>query len=111
MIILLFCLFIVTINQTIVSIAGPSILAELGGFKYYSWIFSGTALTAAICSPITGKLYDLYGPKIIIIFFLFIFTFFSLNVSSYLYKSIQETKEKNLLKTLKNNFKTKTYNN
>jgi len=72
MIILLFCLFIVTINQTIVSIAGPSILAELGGFKYYSWIFSGTALTAAICSPITGKLYDLYGPKIIIIFFLFI---------------------------------------
>ena len=75
MIILLFCLFIVTINQTIVSIAGPSILAELGGFKYYSWIFAGTALTAAICSPITGKLYDLYGSKIIIIFFLFIFTF------------------------------------
>ena len=75
MIILLFCLFIVTINQTIVSIAGPSILAELGGFKYYSWIFAGTALTAAICSPVTGKLYDLYGSKRIIIFFLFIFTF------------------------------------
>ena len=54
MIILLFCLFIVTINQTIVSIAGPSILAELGGFKYYSWIFAGAALPAAICSPITG---------------------------------------------------------
>ena len=44
MIILLFSLFIVTINQTIVSIAGPSILADLGGFKYYSWIFSGAAL-------------------------------------------------------------------
>ncbi|MDP7195336.1 MAG: MFS transporter, partial [SAR202 cluster bacterium] len=74
MIILLFCLFIVTINQTIVSIAGPSILADLGGFKYYSWIFSGTALTAAICSPITGKLYELYGAKKIIISFLLIFT-------------------------------------
>ena len=74
MIILLFSLFIVTINQTIVSIAGPSILADLGGFKYYSWIFSGAALTAAICSPITGKLYELYGAKKIIIFFLLIFT-------------------------------------
>ena len=74
MIILLFSLFIVTINQTIVSIAGPSILADLGGFKYYSWIFSGAALTAAICSPITGKLYELYGAKKIIISFLLIFT-------------------------------------
>jgi|TARA_B110000263_G_scaffold7922_1_gene6802 EmrB/QacA subfamily drug resistance transporter len=60
---LLFCLFITSINQSVVSIAGPSIVAHLGGFEYYAWIFTAFSLSSAIFVPIIGKLNDLFGPK------------------------------------------------
>ena len=63
MITLLVCLFVTSINQSVVSIAGPSIVAALGGFEYYAWIFSAFSLTSAICVPIVGKLNDIYGAK------------------------------------------------
>jgi len=75
MMILLVCLFVTSINQSVVSIAGPSIVAALGGFEYYAWIFSAFSLTSAICVPIVGKLNDIYGAKKIIVFSLIIFTF------------------------------------
>ena len=68
MITLLVCLFVTSINQSVVSIAGPSIVAALGGFEYYAWIFSAFSLTSAICVPIVGKLNDIYGAKKVILY-------------------------------------------
>jgi EmrB/QacA subfamily drug resistance transporter len=75
MIILLVCLFVTSINQSVVAIAGPSIVAALGGFEYYAWIFSAFSLTSAICVPIVGKLNDIIGAKKVILISLIIFTF------------------------------------
>ena len=61
------------VYQSIVSIAGPSIIADLGGFEYYAWLFSGFSLTSAVCAPFVGKLTKIYGPKKIMIPSLFIF--------------------------------------
>ena len=73
MLTLFVCMFGTTIYQSIVSISGPSIIADLGGFEYYAWLFSGFSLTSAVCAPFVGKLTKIYGPKKIMIPALFIF--------------------------------------
>tara|TARA_B110000438_G_scaffold120849_1_gene117992 strand:- start:3101 stop:4612 length:1512 start_codon:yes stop_codon:yes gene_type:complete len=78
MAILLFCLFVTSINQSVVSIAGPSIVANLGGFEYYAWIFTAFSLTSAIVVPIIGKLNDLFGPKKVMVPSLVLFAFSTL---------------------------------
>ena len=75
---LLFCLFVTSINQSVVSIAGPSIVANLGGFEYYAWIFTAFSLTSAIVVPIVGKLNDLFGPKKVMVPSLILFAFATL---------------------------------
>tara|TARA_B100000579_G_scaffold417908_1_gene414935 strand:- start:8927 stop:10480 length:1554 start_codon:yes stop_codon:yes gene_type:complete len=75
MLTLFVCMFATTIYQSIVSIAGPSIIADLGGFEYYAWLFSGFSLTSAVCAPFVGKLTKIYGPKKIMIPALIIFLF------------------------------------
>ncbi|NCG35205.1 MAG: MFS transporter [Dehalococcoidales bacterium] len=75
---LLFCLFVTSINQSVVSIAGPSIVANLGGFEYYAWIFTAFSLTSAIVVPIIGKLNDLFGPKKVMVPSLVLFAFSTL---------------------------------
>lgn len=52
-----------SLNQTIVSTALPKIIAELGGMKYYSWVFTIYMLTSSITTILVGKLSDLYGRK------------------------------------------------
>ena len=74
MISLLFCLFVTSMNQSIVSIAGPSIVSNLGGFNYYSWVFASFSLTSAIIVPVIGKSNDKYGAKKVILPSLLIFS-------------------------------------
>ncbi|MEB3100873.1 MDR family MFS transporter [Ferviditalea candida] len=56
-------MFISAIEATIVATAMPSIVADLGGFSLFSWVFSGFLLMQAIFVPIYGKLADLFGRK------------------------------------------------
>lgn len=56
-------MFMTAIEGTIVSTAMPSIVAELGGFSLYSWVFSAFLLAQAATIPIYGKLADLFGRK------------------------------------------------
>ncbi|WP_200761004.1 MDR family MFS transporter [Effusibacillus dendaii] len=56
-------MFMAAIEGTIVSTAMPSIVAELGGFSLFSWVFSSFLLMQAISVPIYGKLSDLFGRK------------------------------------------------
>lgn len=58
-----FMVMLTALDQTVVGTALPRIVADLQGFKYYSWIGSGYLLTSAICLPLTGKLGDMYGRK------------------------------------------------
>ena len=48
---------------SIVATAMPTIVAELGGFRLFSWAFAAFLLTQAVSIPIYGRLADLYGRK------------------------------------------------
>jgi multidrug resistance protein len=56
-------MFISAIEATIVSTALPLIISEIGGFKHYTWVFSGYLLVSAATILIYGKLADTYGRK------------------------------------------------
>jgi EmrB/QacA subfamily drug resistance transporter len=51
------------IEGTIVATAVPTIVAQLGGFSDYSWVFSAFLLAQTTTSVIYGKLADLFGRK------------------------------------------------
>ncbi len=55
--------FIVAIEGSIVGTALPTIVAELGGFRLFSWVFAASLLAQAVTVPIYGRLADLYGRK------------------------------------------------
>lgn len=58
-------MFMSAMEATIVSTAMPTIVADLGGFSLFSWVFSSYLLMQVITVPIYGKLADIYGRKII----------------------------------------------
>ncbi|MFC4556942.1 MDR family MFS transporter [Virgibacillus kekensis] len=66
-------MFLAAIEATIVATAMPSIVADLGGFSSYSWVFSAYLLTNASTVLIFGKLSDIFGRKPIFIFGIFVF--------------------------------------
>src|ERR1700747_3894320 len=41
----------------------PPTLADLGGFRMFSWVFAAYLLAQAVTIPIYGRLADLYGRK------------------------------------------------
>jgi EmrB/QacA subfamily drug resistance transporter len=51
------------LDATVVTLATPAIGRDLHGMSYISLVFSSYMLTAAITTPIYGKLSDLYGRK------------------------------------------------
>src|ERR1700754_1882060 len=55
--------FMVSIEATIVATAMPRVAGELGGFSYYSWVFSAFLLAQSATTPIYGKLSDMFGRK------------------------------------------------
>jgi EmrB/QacA subfamily drug resistance transporter len=55
--------FMSAIESTIVATAMPSIVGQLGGFTYYSWVFSAFLLAQSTTTVIYGKLADLFGRK------------------------------------------------
>jgi EmrB/QacA subfamily drug resistance transporter len=56
-------IFMAAVESTIVATAMPSIVADLGGFSLFTWVFSAYLLTQAVTIPIYGRLADLYGRK------------------------------------------------
>jgi MFS family permease len=56
-------MFMSAVESTIVASAMPTIVAELGGFQLFSWVFAIYLLAQAITIPIYGRLADLYGRK------------------------------------------------
>ncbi len=56
-------MFMAAVEATIVATAMPSIVASLGGFQLFSWVFAIYLLTQAASAPIYGKLADVFGRK------------------------------------------------
>jgi EmrB/QacA subfamily drug resistance transporter len=53
----------IAIEATIVSTAMPQIVAELGGLRLYSWVFSAFLLAQTAMTVVFGNLADVYGRK------------------------------------------------
>src|SRR3954463_3541734 len=66
-------MFMGAIEATIVSTAMPAIVADLGGFTLYSWVFSAYLLMNSVTVLIYGKLSDLFGRKPILTIGIIIF--------------------------------------
>lgn len=58
---IMLAMFMAAVEATIIATAMPSIIAELGGFSLYSWVFSAYLLMQVITIPVYGKLADLFG--------------------------------------------------
>ncbi len=56
-------IFMAAVEGTIVATAMPTIVAELGGFELFSWVFTAYFLAQAVTTPIYGRLADLFGRK------------------------------------------------
>lgn len=57
------CMFLSSLDGSIVSTALPTILSDLGGFKLLSWVFTLYMLTSTVVVPIVGKLSDMFGRR------------------------------------------------
>lgn len=64
---IMFATFMVAIEATIVATAMPRIVGQLGGFTYYSWVFSAFLLAQSTTTVIYGKLSDIFGRKPVLI--------------------------------------------
>ena len=58
---------LVAIESTIIATAVPSIVADIGGFTEFPWLFSIYLLAQAVSVPIYGKLSDLFGRKPVVL--------------------------------------------
>ena len=55
--------FMAAVESTIVATAMPTIVADLGGFSLFSWVFAAYLLAMAVTIPLYGRLADIYGRK------------------------------------------------
>ena len=60
---LMLAMALAAMDSSIVSTAVPQIVGDLGGFSYFSWMFSGYLLTVTVTLPVYGKLADSLGRK------------------------------------------------
>jgi EmrB/QacA subfamily drug resistance transporter len=60
---LMLVMLLASLDQTIVSTALPTIVAELGGLEHLSWVVTAYLLAVTVVTPLYGKLGDLYGRK------------------------------------------------
>ena len=70
---LMLAMTVTALEQTVVSTAMPSIIAQLRGVDIYPWVFSAYLLAATVSTPLYGKLADLMGRKRVLLFGLGLF--------------------------------------
>jgi EmrB/QacA subfamily drug resistance transporter len=66
-------LFLGALDQTIVGVALPTIVTDLGGQELLTWTITIYLLTSTITVPFYGKLSDLYGRKPMLMFGITVF--------------------------------------
>ncbi len=63
---LVLVLLLAVLDQTIVAIALPTIVRELGELSHLSWVVTAYLLAGTIVAPLYGKLGDMYGRRIVL---------------------------------------------
>lgn len=66
-------MLLASLDQTVVATALASIAGELGDVALISWIVTGYLLSSTCATPIMGKLSDLYGRRLVLMWGLGIF--------------------------------------
>ena len=56
-------LLLAALDQTVVGVAMPRIVAELHGLGYYAWVTTAYLITSTAFVPVAGKLGDMFGRK------------------------------------------------
>jgi EmrB/QacA subfamily drug resistance transporter len=70
---LMLVVFIAMADQTIVATGLPHIVADIGGLSEYSWIFSSYMLASTVTVPLWGKLSDVFGKRLLLLWGIGIF--------------------------------------
>lgn len=54
---------LIALDSTIIATAVPAVVADLGGFSQFPWLFGVYLLAQAVTVPVYGKLADVHGRK------------------------------------------------
>lgn len=57
-------MFLATLDTSIMNVALPAIVGDLGGLERITWVVTSYLVTLTIVTPIYGKLSDIYGRKL-----------------------------------------------
>ena len=60
---LMLSLSLVAVDGTVIATAVPTIVAQLGGFSQFPWLFSAYLLTQAVTTPLYGRYADVVGRR------------------------------------------------
>jgi EmrB/QacA subfamily drug resistance transporter len=64
---------LVAMDSTIIATAVPSVVADLGGYSQFPWLFSIYLLTQAVTVPLYGKLADAIGRRPVMVLGILVF--------------------------------------
>jgi EmrB/QacA subfamily drug resistance transporter len=70
---LAFAIFLSSLNQTMVSTVLPVVASEFKALDLAAWIATAYLLTSTVTQPIAGKLSDIFGRKVLMLFSLVMF--------------------------------------
>ena len=59
----LLALFLAALDATVVGVALPRVVADLGGLDLFAWPITAYLLSSTVTVPVIGRLSDLYGRK------------------------------------------------
>jgi EmrB/QacA subfamily drug resistance transporter len=70
---LLLGVLLAALDGTVVGTSLPKVVADIGGFQHFAWVFSAYMLASTLVIPLAGKLSDLYGRRPVFLAGLIIF--------------------------------------
>src|SRR4051812_9176358 len=75
---IMLCIFLASLDQTVIIPAVPAMAADLNAFGHLSWIVTAYLLTSTAATPIIGKLSDIWGRRALLLPSLAVFILASL---------------------------------